>query len=73
MQGSTERRVLDEWGGNSSVADVIEPMDCINAVRPGLWRTRAARDLAGVAYEDAVAEVSAQRMTRWIRRLSFGG
>ena len=33
-------------------ADVIELMDCINAVRAKLWRTRAARDLAGVAYID---------------------
>lgn len=33
-------------------ADVIELMECINAVRPELWRTRAASDLAGVAYID---------------------
>lgn len=33
-------------------ADVIALMDCINAVRPKLWRTRAASLLAGVAYID---------------------
>lgn len=33
-------------------ADVIELMDCINAVRSKLWRTRAASELSGVAYID---------------------
>ena len=33
-------------------ADVIELMDCINAVRPKLWRTRAAELLKSVAYID---------------------
>ncbi len=35
-----------------SEADVIGLMDCINAVRPKLWRTRAARLLEPVAYID---------------------
>ena len=35
-----------------SEADVIALMDCINAVRPSLWRKRAASLLAGVAYID---------------------
>ena len=33
-------------------ADVIELMDCINAVRSKLWRTRGASELSGVAYID---------------------
>ena len=33
-------------------ADVIKLMACINAVRTKLWRTRAASELAGVAYID---------------------
>ena len=35
-----------------SEADVIGLMDCINAIRPKLWRTRAASLLAPVAYID---------------------
>ena len=35
-----------------SEADVITLMDCINAVRPELWRKRAADLLSGVAYID---------------------
>lgn len=33
-------------------ADVNERMDCTSAVHAKLWRTRAASDLAGVAFID---------------------